>query len=131
MKNLNKIYFLLLIGLVYSCAHFIKNKQPEILTAQYEVKTYSEFERGYEVFLVIGQFPENCKIKSIILKNKEFDDVQFTEMQKNEVFVEQFLPLQSKRIQNFEAPKTDNRADGIIFELNGEEFYKEINFKLK
>ncbi len=34
-------------------------------------------------------------------------------------------------ISEFKSPETDSRADGIVFEISGQEFYKEINFKLK
>jgi len=131
MKNLNKLIFFLSAMLICSCANSAKVEIPEILTAQYEIKTYSEFEKGYEVFMVIDEFPNNCQIKSIVLKNKLFDDIRFTKMQEKEVFVEQFLPVQSRLIQTFQPPATDNRPDGIVFEIDGQEFYKEINFKLK
>jgi len=120
-----------LAGTICSCVNFAKTKTPEILTARYEIKTYSEFERGYEIFMVIDKFPDDCQVKSIILKNKLFDKIQFTKMRENEIFIEQFLPVNSRRIQNFLSPQSDSRNDGIIFELNGKEIYKEINFKLK
>lgn len=131
MKNLNKLIFFVLAGIFFGCAGSPKTKIPEILTAQYEIKTYSEFDRGYEVFMVINQFPDECKINGIILKNKLFDKIQFTKMQTEEIFIEQFLPLHSKQIQNFSPPAADSRNDGIIFDMNGIEIYKEINFKLK
>ncbi len=131
MKNLNKLVFFLMTGMVFSCVNSAKTKLPEILTAQYEMKTYSEFERGYEIFMVINGFSDSVSIKGIVLKNKLFDKIQFTEMQENEVFIEQFLPIQSQRIQKFKMPPTDNRRDGIIFEIEGKEIYEEINFKLK
>lgn len=131
MKNLDKLIFFLLAAFIYSCASSAKIEIPEILTAQYEIKTYSEFEKGYEVFMVIDEFSNDYQIKAIILKNKVFEDIRFTRMRENEIFVEQFLPLHSQLIQKFQPPATDNRPDGILFEINGQEFYKEINFKLK
>lgn len=131
MKKL--YYFILFItfGLWNSCAPNRQPPLPEILTAEYEIKTHSESERGYEVFLVIDGFPETTQIKGIVLKYKLFSPVYFNEMIENEIFVEQYFPVISQRMLNFNPPKTDTRPDGIIFEIDGKEFFKEIKFKLK
>jgi hypothetical protein len=52
-------------------------------------------------------------------------------MDGTEIFIEQYFPLISQKILNFIPPKPDSRPDGIIFEIDGKEFFKEINFKLK
>lgn len=131
MKKLNFFFLLIVIIQIVSCKSNIQLGQPEILTATYEIKTHSEFERGYDIFMVIDKLPESFAIKGIVLKNKLFENVHFTNMTENEIFIEQYFPIQSKMIHNFSAPKPDNRTDGIIFEIEGKEIYKEINFKLK
>src|SRR5690606_36406898 len=131
MKKL--YYFILFItfGLWNSCAPNHRPSLPEILTAEYEIKAHSESERGYEIFLVIDDFPETTHIKGIVLKYKLFEPVYFNKMMENEIFLEQYLALISQKILNFNPPKTDTRPDGIIFEIDGKEFFKEINFKFK
>src|SRR5690606_29324056 len=91
---------------------------PEILTAETKIKTHSESERGYEVFLVINDFPETARIKGIVLKSSLFQPIRFTRMLENEIFIQQYLPVVSRKIANFRPPKTDSRPDGIIFEID-------------
>ncbi len=131
MKNLKCLLIFLLTWIIFSCQKPYNPSQPEILTAQYEIRTHSEFERGYEVFMVIDKLPKTFSVKGIILKDKLFDKVHFTHMSDNEIFIEQYFPVQSGMIQNFEAPATDNRPDGIIFEVEGKEYFYNVNFKLK
>lgn len=131
MKYIFFICFIVGLNSFMSCNQLFQNQSPEILTAEYELKSFNETERGFQVFLVIEKLQPQCKIKGIILKNNHFESIESTEMLKNRVFIDQFLILQSNMIQNFKPPLTDNRKDGILFEIEGKEFYKEINFKLK
>jgi hypothetical protein len=131
MKNLKLFCLILTFGWLNSCTTIPQTSQPEILTAQYEFKTHSETERGYEVFLVIDKLPASFSIKGIILKSKLYENIQFNKMDGTEIFIEQYFPLISQKILNFIPPKPDSRPDGIIFEIDGKEFFKEINFKLK
>lgn len=131
MKKLKVLLGFILIALIFSCQKSSIPIKPEILTAQYEIKTHSEFERGYELFMVIDKIPENLIIKGIVFQNKLFENIHFTKMSENEIFIEQYFPIQSKMIQNFSPPKTDNRSDGIIFEIEGKAYFYEITFKLK
>lgn len=127
-----KILFVFIgTALIFSCEKPLTQPQPEILTATYEIRAHSEFERGYEIFMVIDNLPETFSIKGIVLKNKLFGNIHHTNMTGKEIFIEQYFPLQSKMIHNFEVPFTDSRPDGIIFEIEGKEIYREINFKLK
>lgn len=121
--------FLLIFA--WSCQSTQKLPLAEIMSAQYETVTQSEFERGYEVTLKINPIAEDLEIKYIILNQKRFEVFSEFNPNLNEITVEEYFPLQSKMIQNFTPPLTDKRKDGIIFELYGEEIYQEINFKLK
>ncbi|MFA7616570.1 MAG: hypothetical protein WA897_06315 [Moheibacter sp.] len=108
-----------------------KESLPEILTAEYELKNFNGTEQGFSVFMVIAKIQNTDKIKSILLKNNRFDSILTTQMTENEVFIDQFFPVNSQLISEFKSPETDSRSDGIVFEINGQEFFKEINFKLK
>lgn len=125
------IFSFILMGLIFSCQKSSIPIKPEILSAEYEIKPHSEFERGYEFSIVINELPENANIKGIVLQNKLFEPVHFTKMKGKEIFIEQYFPIQSKLIQNFSQPKTDNRSDGIVFEVEGIDYFYEIKFKLK
>ena len=131
MKN---FYFLSCIGFLIwmiSCQNVSGNVNPEILTAEYSLKQYNEFEKGFQVFMVIKNKKKNTKIKYIILNNRKFDKIETYDMEQKTYFIDQFFPLESMRIQNFSPPESDSRVDGIIFEIEGEEFFKSVNFKLK
>lgn len=104
--------------------------QPEILTAEYEIVTKGEFERGYEVFLEF-KMNRNIDIEAIILKNKYFSFQEKGIESDCCYLIDHYFPVNSKLIQNFEPPKTDNRPDGIIFEIDGKAYFYEIEFKLK
>ncbi|MGB6092904.1 MAG: hypothetical protein WBF83_03995 [Moheibacter sp.] len=114
-----------------SCTNMAKESLPEILTAEYELKNFNGTEQGFSVFMVIAKIQNTDKIKSILLKNNRFDSILTTQMTENEVFIDQFFPVNSQLISEFKSPETDSRSDGIVFEINGQEFFKEINFKLK
>lgn len=131
MEKIKIILGFILIGLIFSCQKSSIPIRPEILTATYEIKTHSEFERGYEIFMVINKIPENPIIKGIVFQNKLFENVHFTKMSENEIFIEQYFPIQSKMIQDFSPPKTDNRSDGIVFEGDQNEYFHKVTFKLK
>lgn len=131
---MKKKYLLSCIVIFYwliSCQSVTNNAKIEVLTAEYSFKKQNEFEKGYSVFMVIKSTVTNSKIKHIVLNNRKFSNIQTYEMEQKTFFIDQFFPVESMRIQNFSAPEPDTRADGIIFEINGEEFYKTINFKLK
>lgn len=131
MKKMKVLMDFILIGLIFSCQKSSISIRPEILTAQYEIITHSEFERGYQLFLVIDKMPNNPIIKGIVFKNKLFENVQFTKMSDNEMFIQQYFPIQSKLIHKFSTPKTDSRSDGIVFEVEKKEYFHKVTFKLK
>lgn len=131
MKNFSFLITLSLFFIVQSCFVIQKKSFPEILTAEFEIKTYDQNERGYEVFIVIKNFNKEAQIKGLVLKKRYFDPVQIHRMNEDEVFVEQYFPLSSQRILNFSEPQTDKRKDGIIFEIDATEIYQEVTFKLK
>lgn len=130
-KSCIPILFIFVLATVFSCQKSSVPVKPAILTAHYEIKTHSEFERGYEIFIVIDKISESTLIKGIIFKNKLLENVHFTKMNENEIFIEQYFPIQSKMIYDFSPPKTDSRSDGIVFEVNGEEYFYKVTFKLK
>jgi len=131
MKNIWLIGLMALQLFQISCSSLAKKSLPEVLAAEYELKNLNGTEQGFSVFMVISKIQKDQKIKSIILKNKRFDSIITTRMTETEVFIDQFFPVNSQMISEFSPPSTDNRTDGIVFEINGQEFYKEINFKLK
>lgn len=131
MKKIWLIGWMILMLFQISCTNLAKAGLPEILTAEYELKNLNGTEQGFSVFMVIAKIQNADKIKSIILKNKRFDSIITTQMTEGEVFIDQFFLVNSQMISEFKSPETDSRTDGIVFEINGQEFYKEINFKLK
>ncbi len=131
MKKNWLIGLMILMLFQNSCTNMAKESLPEILTAEYELKNFNGTEQGFSVFMVIAKIQNTDKIKSILLKNNRFDSILTTQMTENEVFIDQFFPVNSQLISEFKSPETDSRSDGIVFEINGQEFFKEINFKLK
>ncbi|MFV0305909.1 MAG: hypothetical protein ACK5IC_10570 [Moheibacter sp.] len=131
MKKLNSYFIILFVGMILSCVHTLPKETPEILTATYKIKTYSETEKGYEVYLTLKNVMETTTVKGVVLKNKYFENIELKHLEGNNYFVEQYFPVNSQTIINFETPKSDSRKDGIIFEISGIEKFKEINFKLK
>lgn len=131
MKKNWLIGLMILMLFQNSCTSMAKESLPEILTAEYELKNFNGTEQGFSVFMVIAKIQNTDKIKSILLKNNRFDSILTTQMTENEVFIDQFFPVNSQLISEFKSPETDSRSDGIVFEINGQEFFKEINFKLK
>lgn len=116
---------------LFACNNSVKDNTPEILTAEYEIKSYNQTEQGFSVFMVIDKIPKSTIVKSVILKNHRFDKIISTQMTTTEIFIDQFFPVNSQTISDFVSPATDNRTDGIVFERDGQEFFKEITFKLK
>lgn len=133
MKNLKIIGLILITIHLFSCQkkNVPMDKKPEILTATYEILTKGELERGYNVFVETNKLPENVEIKQIVLKKKLFDVIHLVNAETENSSVEGYLPLHSQLIQNFVPPKTDDRADGIVFEIDGKEYFYEIKFELK
>ncbi|MFA5619766.1 MAG: hypothetical protein WDA08_05615 [Weeksellaceae bacterium] len=131
MKKICFLSMLILAGILSSCQNIVPHSAPEILTAEYEIKTYNDTERGYKIFVIVDKIPKDMQIKAIILNNKRFERFRIHPMEKNEFFIDELLLLQSRMIQNFEPPPTDSRKDGMVFENGNEEIFKEINFKLK
>jgi len=131
---MKKIYlatvFIFLI-VQYSCINAADKATPEIMTAEYEIRNYNQSEQGFAVFMVINHLPENCRISSIILRNKRFDNIITTQMNESDVFIDQFFPVNSQLLSDFTPPQTDSRTDGIVFEMECEKIFKEINFNLK
>lgn len=131
MEKLKIIFVFMISGLIFSCQKSPISTKPEILTAHYEIKTHSEFERGYEISIVINQISESVTVKGIVFKNRYFEKVHLTKIKDNKISIEQYFPIQSKMIHDFTPPNTDSRADGIIFEINGQEQFYKVKFKLK
>lgn len=102
----------------------------EILSATYSEKSYNEFDKGFLVNMEY-QMPPNTQISYIILNQFKFKLVKIEKNNQGNYVVDAYFPVQSKMIQNFTPPKTDKRKDGIIFEIDGVEIYKEVKFKLK
>lgn len=132
MKNLKIIALVFVSIFLFSCqkGNWSLDEKPEILTAQYKTVTNGEFERGYEIKLELNSLPNNFEIKELILNKKVFE-IRDIDISKSEIVkVEGYFPVHSRLIQNFIPPKPDNRSDGIIFEINGKEYFYEIKFKL-
>jgi hypothetical protein len=126
-----KILGLLTLFFVLGCQSSQNLEKAEILSAEYSTLSHSEFEKGYEVFLELNLLGTDLKVKSLVLNQKLFPIQSVENSNPEKISVQEYFPVQSKMIQNFVPPLTDKRRDGIIFELNGEEIYQEIKFKLK
>lgn len=125
LKCMGILVFLMLI----SCQ---KNKipiEPEILTAEYQIITKDEFERGYQVYLEF-KMNKNLDIEAIVLKNKLFPFKEKGIESDCCYLIDHYFPVQSRLIQEFESPKPDNRPDGIVFEIEGKTYFYEIKFEL-
>ena len=131
MKKYYLFGCIVLLALVFSCKNSVRSLEPEILSADYSLKSFEGTERGFQVYIVIDKVPESAKIKSIVLKNKRFEKLNFDTIQKQKIVINQFLPIQSMLIQNFVPPTTDERVDGIEFDIMGRLLFLETNFKLK
>src|SRR5690625_6698006 len=79
MKIIYFISFIAVLNFFSACNLFIQNQTPEILTAEYKLKSYNDTERGFEVFLVIKNIRPEHKIKSIVLKKNRFDGINTQE----------------------------------------------------
>lgn len=93
--------------------------------------THSEFERGYEVQIELISRTENLEVKEIIINRLRMSLSNLVQKDLDNWEIIGYLPVQSKLIQNFEPPRADSKNDGIIFEIEGKEYYQEIKFKLK
>jgi|26BtaG_2_1085354.scaffolds.fasta_scaffold00288_19 hypothetical protein len=131
MKKYYLFGCIVLMALFFSCKNSIPSFEPEILTAAYSLKSFEGTERGFQVHVVVDKLPESAKINSIVLKNKRFEKLNYDTIQKYKIEINQFLPIQSIQIQNFNPPMTDERADGIEFDIEGRLLFIETNFKLK
>lgn len=134
LKFLVILFFLMLM----SCQQNKIPIQPEILTAEYEILTKDDFERGYNVFLEVNGTFGNELIKGIVLNHKLlntntfFNRVLLNENDKVEkATLDKYFPIHTQKIINFIPPPSDNRPNGIIFEIGGKEYFYEIEFKLK
>ena len=126
LKFLVILFFLMLM----SCQQNKIPIQPEILTAEYEILTNDDFERGYQIFLEF-KMNKDLDIEAIVLKNKYFLFKEKGIESECCYLIDQYFPVQSKLIQNFVPPKPDTRPDGIIFEIEGKAYFYEIEFRLK
>ena len=131
MKKYYLFGSIVLWTLFFSCKNSITTSEPEILTAEYSLKSFEGTERGFQVYIVIDKLPESAKINSIVLKNKRFEKLNYDTIQKQKIVINQFLPIQSIQIQNFIPPMTDERVDGIEFDIKGRLLFIETKFKLK
>lgn len=131
MKKICFLSLSLLFSLFFSCTAFKSDKEAEVLTAEYSLHIFQDTERGFDVFILLNHYSPKHKVKSIILKNRRFDKIETHQLDNSQVFIQAFLVLESSIIQNFVPPPPDNRKDGIVFEIENREIFKEINFKLK
>ncbi len=121
---------ILFVLMLMSCQQNKIPFQPEILTAEYEIVTNDEFERGYQIFLEF-KMNKDLDIEGIVLKNIYFSFREKGIESECCYLIDRYFPVQSKLIQNFVPPKPDNRPDGIVFEIEGKQYFYEIEFKLK
>lgn len=125
LKFLVILFFLMLM----SCQQNKIPIQPEILTAESGIWTMEEFEKGYKVYIQMQNFPEEAKIKAIIINKRKYERFQLPIYNGNTVEIITVLTTESKMIQNFEPPEPDNRSDGIVFEIKGKEYFYKIKFE--
>lgn len=125
-----KIFGFFFLLLSWNCQSSQSILGYEILSATYSDKSYEEFDKGFLVSMEY-QMPPNTQISHIILNRFKFKLENIDKNNQGNYVVDAYFPVQSKMIQNFTPPKTDKRKDGIIFEIDGVEIYKEVKFKLK
>jgi len=128
LKCMGILIFLLLL----SCQknNWPLDEMPEILTAESGMWTMNEFEKGYKVYIKMQNVPEEAEIKAIVINKRKYERFQLPIYDGNTVEIITALTTESKMIQNFEPPKPDNRPDGIVFEIEGKEYFYEIKFEL-
>ena len=129
MKFLNFIGILFFL-MPLSCQKNQFPPQPEILTAEYEMVTQGEFERGYKVYVKL-KYNEKFKqvyylnLNGFMLKNPDVVDGDWI------VEISGYFPIQSKVIQNFEPPERTSMSNGIVFGDSENSYFYQAKFKLK
>lgn len=131
MKKIVVVIFSIIFVGLFSCTLAKSNKFPEILTAKYTSKTYEGTEMGYAVILSINKVPGNAQLIGIVLNHRLFSRISPVQINTGEILVEQYFPVSSQKIKNFQEPPSDKRADGIVFEIDGSEKFYEVTFKTK
>jgi len=127
--NFLKPMWILFLLIFFGCEQTKQAVQPEILTAEYSMVTNGEFERGYQVLLEF-KTDHDLATKAIVLNNRKFIFKEKGLKSDCCYLIDYYFPVESRMIQDFEPPEPDKRADGIIFELNGKDYFYNINFKL-
>lgn len=130
MKKYYLIGILIAFGIFNSCQNPMNSNEPEILTATYSLKSFPNSDQGFHIYILLKNMPENAKVKALVLKNKRFEKVDLKTLNNGLKEVNQLFLVNSIQIQNFIPPQTDERSDGIVFEVENRFLFKEIEFKL-
>lgn len=127
MKN-KFLYKLILIFIVFvaiqSCTCNINSKLPEVQNPTYQAYDMSG-ERGYWVEFQLPN--DKVRPKFVVLNRikKEILPVDYKALQyKVNVIAE------TRRLSGYEI-KSTSQANGLIFEVDGKEYHKPVNFQLK
>lgn len=130
MKNFN----LLILAVIFGFAGCQSAKMPdgvEVLSANYQVMTSGSFEKGYVFTMQCRALPEQMSISGVIINHRLFNDLKVEQDKKSgKINIEQYLTVESRKIQGFQAPPFDARRDGIVFEKDGKEYYLYYPFQL-
>ena len=132
MKNL-KIIGLVLVSIFLFCcqkSNWPFDEKPNIVTAEYDIVTNGEFERGYNIYVKLKNTEDLASIHSIVLNGFEFQNhaVGYGD---GIIEIDGYFPIQSKMIQNFQPPKKVEKEDGITFGHADAQFYYPVKFTLK
>lgn len=133
MKNLKIIGLVLVSIFLFSCQkpYWPFDEKPNVLTAEYEIVTNGEFERGYNVYVKLENSEDFTYVYHLIVNGFEFENKEGTLHGDGILEIEGYFPIQSKLIQNFESPLRVEKEDGIIFGGPDNQYFYPVKFKLK
>lgn len=129
-----KKFKFLLLAVILSFAGCQSAKMPdgvEVLSATYQIITSGPMEKGYVFNMKTRPLPEGMSLSGVIINHRLFNDLKVEKDNKSgQISIEQYLAVESGKIQDFRDPPFDARRDGIVFEKDGKEYYLYYPFQL-
>jgi len=131
MKFLNFTGILFFL-MVLSCQkpYWPYDEKINVMTAEYEIVTNGEFERGYNVYVKLKNSEDFALISYLIINGFIFENYG-TGYGDGFIEIDDYYPIQSKMIQNFKSPERVEKEDGIIFGGGDKQNFYPVKFKLK
>ncbi len=132
MKNLKIIGLLSFSIFLLSCQkpYWPFDEKVNVILAEYEIITNGEFERGYAIHIKLENSKDLAIIHSLIVNGFEFENPTVN-FENGMIEIEDYYPIQSKLIQNFESPKRVENENGIVFGQRNAQFFFPVKFTLK